>query len=367
MDNRAGARGGFGMKWRFHDASRFADLAPAWRELHAAGSASPLLHADFVQALLDAFGDGDELLACCERDDVVLAMTLLARRGGGAWSSFQPAQAPIGLWLARPGVALDGLMASLLRDLPGCALLAGISQLDPMLDPRPRHDPHLATLDYIDTARITLGGDFDAYWEERGKNLRGNLKKQRARLAREGVAVRIEACHAEPDMTRAVDDYALLESGGWKGRAATAVRGGDAQARFYRALLEAFARRGAARVYRYWFDERLAAMDLCIDGPDCCVVLKTAYDEAIPAHYSPALLMREEACRALFAEPGLARIEFYGRVMEWHLRWTNEVRCLYHLNYYRWPMLKRLHALGRRRGGAEQAQPPMEQSCISKK
>jgi hypothetical protein len=54
--------------------------------------------------------------------------------------------------------------------------------------------------------------------------------------------------------------------------------------------------------------------------------------------------MREEATRTLFDEGRLGRIEFYGRVMEWHLRWTDEVRTMYHVNYYRWPVLRRLHA-----------------------
>jgi hypothetical protein len=30
--------------------------------------------------------------------------------------------------------------------------------------------------------------------------------------------------------------------------------------------------------------------------------------------------------------------------MEWHLRWTDEVRTMYHVNHYRWPVLRRLHA-----------------------
>lgn len=351
------------MKWRFHPAARFGDFADAWSALHAAGPASPLLHADFVRALLAAFGDNAQL-ACCEQDGETLAMALLERSGGGAWRSFQPAQAPVGLWLARPGVALPALMAALVRDLPGCALLAGISQLDPMLDPRPADGPCLQTLDYIDTARITMDGAFDAYWAARGKNLRSNLKKQRARLEREGIATHCETLTAPHDMAAAVNDYAALESGGWKGRDATAVRAGDAQARFYTLLLEAFARRGAAKVYRYRFDDQVVAMDLCVESSDCIVVLKTAYDESVPAHYSPALLMREEACRALFDEGRLRRIEFYGRVMEWHRRWTDEVRCLYHLNYYRWPLLQRLHALGRRRAAKDKAgprpQPTME-------
>jgi len=25
--------------------------------------------------------------------------------------------------------------------------------------------------------------------------------------------------------------------------------------------------------------------------------------------------------------------------MEWHTRWSDEVRTMYHVNYYRWPFL----------------------------
>jgi hypothetical protein len=66
--------------------------------------------------------------------------------------------------------------------------------------------------------------------------------------------------------------------------------------------------------------------------------------------------MREEACRRLFEEGRIRRIEFYGKVMEWHTRWTDEVRTMYHLNYYRWPVLGYLHAL-RRRGSAVALEP----------
>ena len=114
-------------------------------------------------------------------------------------------------------------------------------------------------------------------------------------------------------------------------------------------MLEAFARRGAARVYRYFIGERLAAMDLCVEGGGCVVVLKTAYDESLGGTLSPALLMREEACRDIFEDGRFERIEFYGRVMEWHRRWTDEIRTMYHLNSYRWPVLARLHALAAQR------------------
>jgi hypothetical protein len=149
-----------------------------------------------------------------------------------------------------------------------------------------------------------------------------------------------------------VRDYGRLESAGWKAGSGSAVDAANAQGRFYTQMLEAFARVGGARVYRYWFGDQLVAMDLCIHERDCIVILKTAYDESVPANLSPALLMREEAVRGLFDDGRFARIEFYGRVMEWHTRWTDAVRTLYHLNLYRWPLLTRTHALLQARAAA---------------
>ncbi len=344
------------MKWRLLPAARFDAIGAHWAALHRAGPAAPMLAPAFVAALLTEFGGGGELLALCEDGDGPCASAVLAPRGLGRWASFQPAQAPLGLWLQRPGLDCGALLARLAGALPGFPLQIGLSQCDPLLLPRAADGGRTRSLDYIDTAHIPVGGSFDDYWLGRGKNLRANLRKQRARLGAEGVATRLEVAQAPQEMAAAVADYGRLESSGWKARDGTAVAADNAQGRFYTRMLEAMAAIGAARVYRYRFGERLVAMDLCILERDTIVILKTAYDESVASRpssgLSPALLMREEACRALFGEGRFARIEFYGRVMDWHTRWTDQVRTLYHLNHYRWPALARLHARATTRNGA---------------
>ncbi len=331
------------MNWTLAPATGFSGHAAEWARLHGAGPASPLLAADFVQPLLAHFTDGRELLALCRRDGQVVAMAVLAPAGRGRWQTFQPAQAPLGIWLQLPGLDTATLVRTLLRALPGFTLVASLTQCDPELYPRPADAGHEHTLDYIRTARIRVQGSFDAYWDSRGKNLRANLKKQRARLERAGIAPRLEVLRAPEAVAAAVRDYGRMESTGWKAGGGTAVHADNAQGRFYTGMLEAFCRRGAGCIYRYWFGDRLVASDLCVEGPDCIVVLKTAYDEAVDKSFSPTLLMREEETRRVFDEGRFARIEFYGKVMEWHLRWTDEVRTLYHLNSYRWPALRSWH------------------------
>ena len=39
--------------------------------------------------------------------------------------------------------------------------------------------------------------------------------------------------------------------------------------------------------------------------------------------------MRQEAFGKLFEEGRIRKIEFYGRLMEWHTKWSDEVRSLY--------------------------------------
>lgn len=332
------------MTWTVVPASRFAQFAPAWHRLQQAGLGAPMLSVDFVVPLLAEFGTGKELLAMYRSDGQIVAMMLLTPLSHWSWSTFQPAQAPLGIWLARPGLDVPALLGELLAALPGWPLQLALTQCDPMLFERPPDGGRVRCLDYVQTSRIVLSGSFDDFWAQRGKNLRANLKKQRGRLQKDGVVPRLEICRAAEQVGAAMADYGRLERTGWKGDAGTAVDTDNAQGRFYRHMLETFCRTGHATIYRYWFGTQVVAMDLCIEDRDCIVILKTSYEQGVAHGLSPSLLMREQACEQLFAAGTYQRIEFYGKVMEWHRRWTDDARTLYHVNYYRWPWLNALHA-----------------------
>ncbi|MDR4483569.1 MAG: hypothetical protein R3B95_10175 [Nitrospirales bacterium] len=54
------------------------------------------------------------------------------------------------------------------------------------------------------------------------------------------------------------------------------------------------------------------------------IVLKTTYDETLEVL---AKLFDEcEIIKTLFEEGHIGVLEFYGRVQEWHRKWTDEVR-----------------------------------------
>ena len=184
-----------------------------------------------------------------------------------------------------------------------------------------------------------MDDNFDNYWSSRGKNLRQNMKKQRNKLQNEAITTRLQVSTEPEEVAQAIADYGKIESAGWKGEAGTAIHPANLQGRFYRIVFEEFCRRGAGRIYRYWYNDRIAAMDLCIEGSGSIVILKTAYDENVGNATSPALLMRQEIFKRLFDEGVLKRIEFYGKVMDWHTKWADEMRTIYHINQYRWPIL----------------------------
>jgi len=322
--------------WELHSIAKFEEQSEKWDRLNQKGPQSPLLTAMFLRPLIQEFGTGDEILAVYGKHDPV-AMAILRRQTRFAWQTFQPAQAPLGAWMQMPEADTEELALSLIRTLPGIGLVVGITQLDPEMVRRPKDSPVIQTVDYIQTSRISIQGSFDEYWAQRGKNLRHNLKRQRNQLATRAVEYHIDTVASPSEVAAAVAEYSKLESAGWKAKTGTAVGRDDAQGRFYTQLLQAHCALGQGRIYRFWLGGQVVAMDLCVDNGATFVILKTGYDETI-TNLSPAMLMREEYFRELFGTR-VRRIEFYGRVMDWHTKWSSEMRTLYHINCYRSPIL----------------------------
>jgi hypothetical protein len=322
------------MKWELHPVGRFARDAERWDTLQRAVGAMPFHESAFLRPLLDEFGSGREVVAFCEDKEASCAATIMTPRGYGMWETFQPSQLPLGAWIASPATDIAATLAALLRRLPGFALLAGATQLDPRLQPRPENSSRLHTLDYVDTAWVDVAGDFEAYWQARGKNLRQNVRKQRTKLNADALDARLECLTAASDVAACIREYGELESSGWKASSGTAVHPDNAQGRFYRLMLENFCALGRGRIYRFCVAGRPVAMDLCIESGPVLIILKTTYDESFKA-ISPASLMHHDIFQSLFEERRFSRIEFYGKLMEWHTRWTDHARMLYHATCYR--------------------------------
>ena len=343
------------MPWTILPIEKFTDYSAQWDTLVRSRPGTPFLESAFLQPLLNVFGTGGERLCVLQENGRLRAAAIMQRGRKAIWQTFQPSQLPLGAWVTDGHVDLNAACNSLMLQLPGVTLALGVSQVDPRLQKRPADAPKLRTQDYIATAWVDIDSSFDAYWEARGKNLKQNTRKQRNKLQADGVDARIE-CITTPELVaKAIEDYGLFESAGWKGANGTAIEPHNDQGRFYRSMLENYCAQGRGRIYRYWFGNKLVAMDLCVHDELVLVILKTAYDESYKS-VSPSTLMRQDQFRLLFAEQKFQRIEFFGKVMEWHTRWTSQSRTIYHITAYRWAWLKELHA---RRAAARPSQTPV--------
>ena len=345
------------LKWKNVAATDFADnstLQAEWDRLNTLHGDLPFLTSDVVISALKIFGDHKERLLVAHEGASVVAMFLLCRTDAFRWRTFQPSQLPLGAWVAETHLSLDALARSLLRGPLGFCLGLSVTQVDPRIAARTVDTPDSQTLDYIQTGWIDIQGSFDDYWSARGKNLRQNMRKQRAKLAVDDVRLTMRVLHDHADMAGAVASYGEMESAGWKAQQGTSIHPDNAQGRFYRELLEHASLRGEAAVYQYLFNDKIVSMNLCLQRKGTLVVLKTTYDESIQS-VSPAFLLREEELKQLHSDGKIKHLEYFGRLMDWHTKWTDQKRMLYHLTVYRWPVIKSFAQARRRKAEARLA------------
>ena len=332
------------LQWKNLPASSLQNekqLLLQWDQLNATHGDLPFLAADALVSALTILGDGNERLLVGFEGTSVVAMFLLQPIGRIRWQTFQPSQLPLGAWVAAPNFALPDLARSLMHGPLGICLVLSITQIDPRIAARAEDTPDSQSTNYIDTGWIDIARDFEDYWNARGKNLRTNMRKQRIKLQAEGIKATMQVLHEFADMAPAVARYGVIESSGWKAQEGTAIHPDNAQGRYYRELLEHASRRGEAVVYQYLFDERVVAMNLCLVRQGTLIILKTTYDESLQG-YSPAFLLREAELQHFHRDGQIKHLEYFGRLMDWHTKWTENKRTLYHLTLYRWPFLKEL-------------------------
>ncbi len=322
-----------------------------WDRLNDQRSGLPFLSGDAIISALNILGDGSERLLVGTEGASVLAMFLLSPQGRFRWQTFQPSQLPLGAWVADPCIKVQDIARSLTRGPLGLCLGLSVTQIDPHIAPRTEDNPDSQSSDYIDTGWIDIEGSFEEYWNARGKNLRQNMRKQRAKLLSDNVKLTMQVLRDHKDMASAVERYGKLESAGWKAQIGTAIHPQNAQGRYYREVLEHASLRGEAVVYQFLFDDRVVAMNLCLFRKGTLVVLKTTYDETIRS-FSPAFLLRESELQEIFAAGHTKRMEYFGRLMEWHTKMTDRKRTLYHITVYRWPLLKKIAKALRRKADA---------------
>lgn len=318
------------------------EWAKSWDILNAERGDLPFLATYFIKTALDQFGSGQERLLIAQDQQGPAVMLVLYRKHFFIWETFQPSQLPLGAWVARKDISLLEAACSVLHSgLLKFGLIIGITQVDPLLAPHEPETANSVSNDHINIGWVELEGSFSDYWNSRGKNLRQNLRRQRKKLVSEGVITTFRCLTETLDMANAVDRYGCLESAGWKSQQDTAIHRDNAQGHFYTKILEEACKKGEGVVFEYFFNDRLVASNLCLQKGRVLIRLKTTYDEKAKP-YTPAFLLQEDQLEQSFQDGHIERMEFFGKIMEWHTRWTEKSRTLYHLTVFRYRWLKKI-------------------------
>lgn len=282
----------------------------------------------------------------------IVGLALVEKASVGVWRLFMPSQANVGPILledcgsaARTCQCLDELMQS----LPGLAWQLGLQKQDPLYSrfAEVKHESRLERVPDWNTTHIDIDGEFARFWRTRDKKVRQDVRRILKRLEVAGISWRLDELCDCGSMASGIRDYGQLESAGWKSREGTAIRHDSIQGEFYTRVLQNFARANNASIYQLYYNDRLAASLLTISQNRMLVVLKTTYDES-KASLSPGRLIDYLMLERVFASPKIRRIENYTNASGADARWCSGTRELFHVNYYRTGILRRLAVLRRR-------------------
>ena len=287
--------------------------AERWRRLaERAVEPNPFFEADFVLAGARHLSDPARALAVVEEGDEWRACLPLAP---GRWRRALPATfAWRGLYgfLGTPLVArgaegaLDVLLDNACEHAGRRALAIERASADGALDAAlsaPARGSHrLAESSVSERATLERREDGEYLGHVKPHHLR-EFKRQRRRLA-EQLGAEIES-HDRAGDPGAVDDFLVLERGGWKGRADTALASAEADARFFGEVCERFQAAGRLQLLELRAGNRILAMKCNLLAAPGSFAFKIAFDEEF-ARYSPGIQLE------------LENIDFFHRAgLEW--------------------------------------------------
>lgn len=136
---------------------------------------------------------------------------------------------------------------------------------------------------------------------------RRELARQRRRLEALG-RVAFDVARSQADVREATEDFLVLEAGGWKGRARSALLNDRYRAAFTREALDGLSVRDRVRICTLRLDGRAIASAVVLVAEGQAMLWKTAYDEA-QSSVSPGLQLLAELSLALLRDPMVSFVD----------------------------------------------------------
>src|SRR5690606_16032282 len=190
-------------------------------------------------------------------------------------------------------------------------LASGDRAADAFQDLARRHGLLYRSYDFHDCPYLDLSAETpESFWRKRSRKLLKNVRAGRRKLERLGP-VTVETFESPADVQRGYDAFESIEGMSWKRKARIGLSSDSRYGPFYRALLEVFARRHAARVMilRLGGQPIAGTFAIAFDGVYCS--LQIAHDERYAA-CSPGTLLEYYELEALLESGAFRRYEFLG-------------------------------------------------------
>ncbi len=308
----------------------FDRLASEWDALADQVGAPPFVRPGCIAAWWHAYGAG-ELQLIEERGSAGLEAVLPIRVRHGVASS------PSSWQLPEFGVAYadDASGSRVLRTLfeqrHQLLSLRFLDRDDPfvgLLVPVAEQHRYRAALRTMGRCPfVVLEGDWDSYERGLSRNLRGDLRRCRRRLADIGaVSLSVSASAEELDKAFA------LEQMSWKGTSRTAMASQPTTKQFWTELANWAEARGYLRLIFLCAEERKVAFHLALESGGRYLPLKGGFDPEF-GECSPGKLIIHATLERAF-ELGLSRYEFLAGDEDYKLRWATAVTDRLHFQAF---------------------------------
>ena len=306
------------------------------------------LDAPFMSALMKHFPEKKMCLAEYEENDEIVCAFVISYMSRFQAESFIPEVGQISAAYVSKSVGakkLQTIIHSLFQKMPSYLLVFLIGYQDPDIVPSENFSEiKNVTIDtYASNTSIPGEYNFKDYWAERPKKVRKEIERIIRKLERENTTISYQVITTASELQAGLQEYARLESKGWKGQQGSAVEADNLQGEFYSKVLQNYIEQGQAKIHQLRFGDKVVASLLTIEDQRMIIVLKTTYDESL-TKYSPGRLIDYYMLKDSLENTNKS-IENYTSASALDQKWFPRVRGMYHVTVYRHGWLMQLSKL----------------------
>lgn len=301
------------------------ELIREWDELATRVQATPYLRPGWVEAWWLAFGKGELQIKTVRRKGRLAALLPVVDYHG-ALRSVSNYHSPRAGLLAEDLPAAIELAHALYKESPR---RVSMTSLDPSGSSIKACRWAAEAAGYKTIARpyqrspyLDISSSWEEYESGLSKNLRLNLRRAQARLARQG-GLSIDVVSGPGAADGPLREMFATEAASWKGLRGTAIVSQANTRNFYTNVARWAAAKGMLRLFFLRAGLHPLAAYYALQDKGTCYLLKGGYDSAY-RHYSPGKLLLHAVVEHCFAAH-LSRIEFHGDADAYKFLWAQAV------------------------------------------